>query len=84
MCAESRHIMDAHDEPQALACGLSVEAETPIGPVRQMGPPFRFSGTQAAVLRPAPGLGEHTCEVLAEIGYPPGEIARLLADGAVA
>ena len=84
MCAESRHIMDAHQEPQAVACGLSVEAETPIGPVRQMGPPFRFSGTQAAVLRPAPGLGEHTSEVLGEIGYPPAVIARLRADGAVA
>ena len=84
MCAESRHIMDAHDEPQAAACGLSVEAETPIGPVRQMGPPFRFTATPAAELRPAPGLGEHTSEVLGEIGYSSEKIARLRADGAVA
>ena len=76
--------MDAHDEPQAVACGLSVEAETPIGPVRQMGPPFRFTATPDAALRPAPGLGEHTSEVLGEIGYPPEKIARLRADGAVA
>ena len=84
MCAESRHIMDAHDEPHAVACGLSVAAETPIGPVRQMGPPFSFSVTPAAALRPAPGLGEHTSEVLGEIGYPPEKIAGLLAEGSVA
>ena len=84
MCAESRHIMDAHDEPQAVACGLSVAAETPIGPVMQMGPPFNFSLTPVAARRPAPGLGEHTSEVLGEIGYAPERVARLRADGAVA
>ena len=33
--------------------------------------------------RPAPMLGQHTEEVLREIGYTPGEIAELAKEGAV-
>ena len=83
MCARVRHAMDVHDDPQARALGLSVKAYTPIGPVMQMGPPFRFSRTAAAPARPAPALGEHTAEVLAELGCGPGEIAGLREEGAV-
>jgi crotonobetainyl-CoA:carnitine CoA-transferase CaiB-like acyl-CoA transferase len=36
--------------------------------VRQMRPPTRWSATPPTVRRPAPGLGEHTAEVLGEIG----------------
>ena len=82
-CALVRHAIDVHDDPQALATGLSVAAETHIGPVRQMGPPVRFSRTAAAAGRPAPALGEHTDDVLAELGYGSEEVARLRAEGAV-
>ncbi|MCR9278762.1 MAG: CoA transferase [Pseudomonadaceae bacterium] len=36
-----------------------------------------------AVKRPAPGLGEHTQEVMLELGYSAAEIQRLRADGAL-
>ncbi len=54
-------------------------------PVRLLGAPFKLSRTPADPVRaPGPGLGEHTREVLAEAGYPPGEIDALLESGAVA
>ena len=39
-----------------------------IGPCRMPGPPGRFSETPWAIRRPAPRLGEHSGEVLAELG----------------
>jgi crotonobetainyl-CoA:carnitine CoA-transferase CaiB-like acyl-CoA transferase len=82
-CAIVRHMMDVHDDPQALANGLSVAAETIVGPVKQMGPPFLFSATPIEAQRPGPGLGQHTDEVLAELGYSAERIAALRAAGAV-
>jgi len=53
-------------------------------PVTMPGAPYRHSATPWRIRRRAPRLGEHTDEVLAEIGYAPGEIARLRGDGVVA
>jgi crotonobetainyl-CoA:carnitine CoA-transferase CaiB-like acyl-CoA transferase len=73
------------EDPQVRHLGLVVEADQPgHGPVRMLGLPFRASGTAFAVRRPAPRLGEHTGEVLAELGLAPAEIARLAAAGAIA
>ncbi len=46
--------------------------------------PVRASATPGAVRRPAPRLGEHTAEVLGELGLPKDEIERLAAAGIVA
>jgi formyl-CoA transferase len=57
------------DHPDARAIGLVVEVEDPtLGPELVTGPPMRFSRTPALTSRPAPRLGEHTREVLDEIG----------------
>jgi len=71
--------------PQILANELIVESEHPhAGPMRETRPAARFSRTPAAIRRPAPLLGEHSAEVLAEIGVGPGELAELRASGVVA
>lgn len=46
--------------------------------------PWRFDGAPVWWRRAAPKLGEHTCEILAELGYPPEEIRALVNSGAVA
>ncbi|HXV25977.1 MAG TPA: CaiB/BaiF CoA-transferase family protein [Alphaproteobacteria bacterium] len=77
-------ITDMHRDPQALARGMIAEAEhSRLGPVKTLGLPIRFSATPGGVRRGAPRLGEHTREVLIELGYKGPEIERLLESGAV-
>jgi crotonobetainyl-CoA:carnitine CoA-transferase CaiB-like acyl-CoA transferase len=61
------------------------EVEQPgYGTARMLNFPVRASATPAAIRRPAPLLGEHTAEILDEIGVAPAEIERLAATGAIA
>lgn len=53
------------------------------GPYKQIPPPVRFGRTPMSDRRPAPLIGEHNSEVLAEVGYSGAEIAQLTAEGAV-
>jgi len=46
--------------------------------------PVRASATPARIRRPAPLLGEHTAEVLGELGLAKAEIERLAAAGVIA
>jgi crotonobetainyl-CoA:carnitine CoA-transferase CaiB-like acyl-CoA transferase len=56
-------------EPQVEASELVIELRHPdYGTYRDIRPAWRFSGTSMEVRRPAPTLGEHTEEVLAELG----------------
>lgn len=56
--------------PQVEANGIVVETEHPrAGRLRQARPAARFSATPVNVRRGGPALGEHTDEILAEIGY---------------
>ncbi len=50
---------------------------------KQLGPAVKLSATPARLRRAAPTLGQHTAEVLAELGYDGTAIAKLAADGAV-
>ena len=68
--------------PQVAALGLVVETEhKEAGRLRQTRAAARFSGTPAEIRHGAPALGEHTQEILAELGYSPAEIAALHAEG---
>lgn len=69
--------------PQIVANGLLERFDHPAaGPLRQARPPARILGQSAFVPRPAPALGEHTTEVLAEFGLNTAEIAALVASRA--
>lgn len=77
-------VADALNDPQVRARDMVVEVQhSHLGPVRTMGVPVKMSSTPGTVRRGAPLLGEHTREVLAEIGYQPEQIAELEASGAV-
>jgi crotonobetainyl-CoA:carnitine CoA-transferase CaiB-like acyl-CoA transferase len=51
------------------------------GTLRQMGVPSRWSESPPQTPRPAPGLGEHSAEILREAGYSDAEIDALRASG---
>jgi formyl-CoA transferase/CoA:oxalate CoA-transferase len=72
-------------DPQVRHLGAVTEVEQPgHGPLKMLSFPFRTSATPATIRRPAPLLGQHTAEVLGELGLSPKEIERLAAVGAVA
>jgi len=72
-------------DPQVKHLGLVTEVEQPgYGRARMLAFPVRASATPGAIRRPAPLLGEHTAEVLGELGLPKREIDRLAAAGVVA
>ena len=73
---------EAFEDPHFIARGMQVEVEQPqLGrTVRYPGPPYAFEKTRWRISRAAPALGQHTEEVLAEIGI---DVARLRASGAL-
>ncbi len=72
------------NDPEARRTGRVAEVAHPqLGNVRELGVLLRVSDTDASPHRLAPALGEHTDELLAELGCTPDEIAALRARGAV-
>ena len=71
-------------DPQIEANELIVESEHPhVGRIRQTRPAARFDRTPAEIRRHAPLLGEHTDEVLGEVGFDAEELAKLRASGVI-
>ena len=64
---------------------MIIETEHPdAGHMRYPRPPIIFEGTPSSIRRPAPQMGAHTDELLAEIGVSKAEIAKLRESGAIA
>jgi alpha-methylacyl-CoA racemase len=95
--AEWKAFNDEHDamiEPvldldEALTSELVREREMVVsyeqpemGEIKQLGFPIKLSRTPARIERPAPGLGEHTTEVLTEAGYSAEDVRDLEESGA--
>ena len=69
-CGRVMDLPEVFSDPQVLAQELVLDVPHPgAGTVRMTGFPVKLSGTPCELVRPAPRLGEHTEEVLAEIGY---------------
>ena len=83
-CARVRKPTDLYEDPQMKAMGYLAQAEHPeYGVLRLGGVPVKFDKTPASVRRPPPVLGQHTDEVLAELGLSVEEIADLRREDVV-
>jgi crotonobetainyl-CoA:carnitine CoA-transferase CaiB-like acyl-CoA transferase len=68
---------DVFTDPQVVHNEMVVDVDHHSGPLRVTGVPVRLSANPGAVRRPPPGLGEHTAEVLEELGFDAEFVARL-------
>ncbi|MBR1203360.1 MULTISPECIES: CaiB/BaiF CoA-transferase family protein [unclassified Bradyrhizobium] len=69
---------------QVVARGLIAELEQPgVGTVRQPKPAARFEVDAAAIGGPAPRIGQHTRQVLSDLGYGEAAIAEMIEQKAV-
>jgi len=79
-----RKIKDMLEDPQTLARDMVIEVDHPVaGPVQALGLPIKFSHGNGVTRRGAPQYGEHTAEVLQELGYSSEDIAALAASQVV-
>ena len=71
-------------DPHVQERGMVQEVDHPVGGrIRALGPAVKLSETPAAISRPSPLYGQHTAEVLGEIGYAGAEIQVLAEAGVV-
>jgi crotonobetainyl-CoA:carnitine CoA-transferase CaiB-like acyl-CoA transferase len=79
ICTPVQSINDLTNDPQVLANDYIVECHHDVlGPVKVVGLPIRLSETPGEINCTAPELGQHTEEILLDVGgYTWEEIARL-------
>ncbi|MDQ2652430.1 MAG: CoA transferase [Chloroflexota bacterium] len=70
------------EHPQLIARERWRQINTPVGPIESLLPPFDLEGAPSP-MGDVPEVGQHTHEVLAEVGYSAAEIEELQAAGTI-
>ena len=68
---------EAFSDPAVAHTEMVVELDTPVGPMKFFGVPYKLDKTPASVRTPPPLHGQHTDEVLGEAGFTEDELAEL-------
>ena len=83
-CGRINTVAQALDDPQTAARRMvETVAHPTIGELKMLGIPFKFSDTPAAVRRAPPTLGQHTDEILDELGMDAAAVDKLRAEKVV-
>jgi crotonobetainyl-CoA:carnitine CoA-transferase CaiB-like acyl-CoA transferase len=81
-CGRINNLQQAFDEPQVKHLGILKKVTSPhLGEQALMGQPVTLTRTPSTIARSAPRRGEHSEEVLAEIGYGRDALDRMKASG---
>jgi crotonobetainyl-CoA:carnitine CoA-transferase CaiB-like acyl-CoA transferase len=84
-CGEIADYRDVFSDPHLLAREFFIELEHPVlGTLRGLGSPIRLERTPVRHRRAGPRLGEHSAEVLREIGCSDADVDRLASEGIIA
>ena len=84
-CSPLHTLGELSEHPHTRASGMVFEYQHPVfGKLPTVAQPLRFDGARTEVRQPVPMHGEHTRDVLAELGYSAQEIAELERSGAAA
>jgi crotonobetainyl-CoA:carnitine CoA-transferase CaiB-like acyl-CoA transferase len=79
-----KNMKQALDDPQTRIRDMVIKVDHPIaGEIDALGLPIKFARGNGITRRGAPLYGQHTREVMAEIGYTEAEILRLIQAGVV-
>jgi crotonobetainyl-CoA:carnitine CoA-transferase CaiB-like acyl-CoA transferase len=77
-------VAQVFEDPQILAQEMVLDVDHPgHGIVRMLGFPIKYSDMPCQIRRPAPGLGEHSDEILAELGYLASDLAAWRQNGVI-
>lgn len=84
ICTPIQSPMEVSNDPQALANDYFINVDHPVwGKIKMVGFPWIFSETPASWRREAPEIGQHTEEILLELGYTWEDITAFKDKGAI-
>ena len=82
--APVKKVSEILNDPHVLYRKMVIEIEHPVyGRIKSLGTPFKMSKTPGEIRIPPPLLGEHTNEILKELGFSDSEISELRESGVV-
>lgn len=83
-CSAAYKVSDVMANAHTKARGSVLEVDYPgIGPVKSAANPIKLSDAPVEMRRKAPGIGEHTIEIMRDVGFSDAEIAALRDSRAV-
>ena len=84
-CGEMLSLQGVLDDPHVNAMEFMKDVKVPgiEQPVRMMDLPIRFSRSVAGIRNPPAALGEHSDQILSELGLDPERIAALRANSTI-